>query len=391
MQIRPKFYYMGLVLSMVVGMVVAACFGAAPTPVATEPTAAPAAEQPAAPAAEQPAAPAAEQPAAAEAAPAQQAGQSTLQIVQDRGRLICVGNASLPGFGFLDEQGNFSGFDVDLCKAVAAAIFGDAEAIEIRPTTAQERFTVLSSGEGDVLFRNTTWTMSRDTDLGANFGPVTFYDGQGIMVRKDLGVTTLQDLDGASICVQTGTTTELNLADQMAAAGVTYEPVVFETADEVTTAYEEGRCDAWTTDKSGLVSRQSVLAEPDAHMIMDVTLSKEPLAPMMRHGDDQWYDLITWTIYATILAEEQGITSANVDDVRATSENPDVRRLLGVEGDFGPKIGLSNDWAYNIIKLVGNYGEIYNRNLGPDTVFNLPRGLNALYTEGGILYAPPIR
>ncbi|MEZ4729267.1 MAG: amino acid ABC transporter substrate-binding protein [Caldilineaceae bacterium] len=391
MQIRPKFYYVGLVFSMVVGMVVAACFGAAPTPVATEPTAAPAAEQPAAPAAEQPAAPAAEQPAAAEVAPAQQAGQSTLQIVQDRGRLICVGNASLPGFGFLDEQGNFSGFDVDLCKAVAAAIFGDAEAIEIRPTTAQERFTVLSSGEGDVLFRNTTWTMSRDTDLGANFGPVTFYDGQGIMVRKDLGVTTLQDLDGASICVQTGTTTELNLADQMAAAGVTYEPVVFETADEVTTAYEEGRCDAWTTDKSGLVSRQSVLAEPDAHTIMDVTLSKEPLAPMVRHGDDQWYDLITWTIYATILAEEQGITSANVDDIRGSSENPDVRRLLGVEGDFGQKLGLSNDWAYNVIKLVGNYGEIYNRNLGPDTVFNLPRGLNALYTEGGILYAPPIR
>lgn len=383
MQTRPRIYYIGMVLSMVIGMVVAACFGAAPTPVATEPTAAPAAEQPAAPAAEQ--------PAAAEAAPAQQGGQSTLQIVQDRGRVICVGNSVLPGFGFLDEQGNFAGFDVDFCKAVAAAIFGDAAAIEIRPTTAQERFTVLSSGEGDVLFRNTTWTMSRDTDLGSNFGPVTFYDGQGIMVRKDSNVATLQDLEGASICVQTGTTTELNLADQMAAAGVTYEPVVFETADEVTTAYDEGRCDAWTTDKSGLVSRQSVLAEPDAHTIMDVTLSKEPLAPMVRHGDDQWYDLITWTIYATILAEEQGITSANVDEIRGSSENPDVRRLLGVEGDFGPKIGLTNDWAYNVIKLVGNYGEIYNRNLGPDTVFNLPRGLNALYTEGGILYAPPIR
>lgn len=391
MQTRPRIYYIGMVLSMVIGMVVAACFGAAPTPVATEPTAAPAAEQPAAPAAEQPAAPAAEQPAAAEAAPAQQGGQSTLQIVQDRGRVICVGNSVLPGFGFLDEQGNFAGFDVDFCKAVAAAIFGDAAAIEIRPTTAQERFTVLSSGEGDVLFRNTTWTMSRDTDLGSNFGPVTFYDGQGIMVRKDSNVATLQDLEGASICVQTGTTTELNLADQMAAAGVTYEPVVFETADEVTTAYDEGRCDAWTTDKSGLVSRQSVLAEPDAHTIMDVTLSKEPLAPMVRHGDDQWYDLITWTIYATILAEEQGITSANVDEIRGSSENPDVRRLLGVEGDFGSKIGLTNDWAYNVIKLVGNYGEIYNRNLGPDTVFNLPRGLNALYTEGGILYAPPIR
>lgn len=391
MQVRPKYYYIGLVLSMVIGMVVAACFGAAPTPVATEPTTAPAAEAPAAPAAEQPAAPAAEQPAAAEAAPAQQAGQSTLQIVQERGRVICVGNSAVPGFGFVDEAGNFSGFDIDFCKAVAAAIFGDATAFEIRPTTAQERFTVLSSGEGDVLFRNTTQTMSRDTDLGANFAPVTFYDGQGIMVRKDSGVATLQDLDGASICVQTGTTTELNLADQMAAAGLTYEPVVFETADEVTTAYDEGRCDAWTTDKSGLVSRQSVLAEPDAHTIMDVTLSKEPLAPMVRQGDDQWEALITWTVYATILAEEQGVTAANVDEMRSNTTNPDIRRLLGVEGDFGPKIGLSNDWAYNVIKLVGNYSEIYNRNLGPDTVFNLPRGLNALYTEGGILYAPPIR
>ncbi|MBX3015056.1 MAG: amino acid ABC transporter substrate-binding protein [Caldilineaceae bacterium] len=372
MQTRPRIYYIGMVLSMVLGMIVAACFGAAPLPVATEPTAAPA-------------------EAPATEAPAQQASQSTLQIVQDRGRVICVGNSVLPGFGFLDEQGNFSGFDVDFCKAVAAAIFGDATAIEVRPTTAQERFTVLSSGEADVLFRNTTRTMSRDTDLGANFGPVTFYDGQGIMVRKDSNVATLEDLEGASICVQTGTTTELNLADQMAAAGVTYEPVVFETADEVTTAYEEGRCDAWTTDKSGLVSRQSVLAEPDAHMIMDVTLSKEPLAPMVRHGDDQWLDLITWTVYATMLAEEQGITSANVDEIRSNSENPDIRRLLGIEGDFGPKIGLSNDWAYNVIKLVGNYGEIYDRNLGPDTVFDLPRGLNALYTEGGILYAPPIR
>jgi len=387
MQTRPKSYYMGLVFAMVIGMVVAACFGAAPTPVATEPTVAPAGDQSTAPAAAQPAAPAAEQPAA----PAQQAGQATLQTVQDRGRVICVGNSVLPGFGFLNTDGSFAGFDVDFCKAVAAAIFGDAAAFEIRPTTAQERFTVLSSAEGDVLFRNTTKTMSRDTDLGTNFAPVTFYDGQGIMVRKDSNAATLQDLDGASICVQTGTTTELNLADQMAAAGLTYEPVVFETVDEVATAYQEGRCDAWTTDKSGLVSRQSVLAEPDAHMIMDVTLSKEPLAPMVRHGDDQWLDLITWVVNVTILAEEQGITAANVDDMRTTSTSPDVKRLLGVEGDFGPKLGLSNDWAYNVIKLVGNYGEIYNRNLGPETVFNLPRGLNALYTEGGILYAAPIR
>jgi len=370
-----------MLLSMVVGMVIAACFGAAgPEPVATEAAVeAPAAVQEAAPAAEQ------------EAAPVAQSGAATLQVVQERGKVICVGNATLPGFGFLDEAGAFSGFDVDFCKVLAAAIFGDETAYEIRPATAQERFTVLSSSEADVLIRNTTVTMSRDTDLGANFAPVTFYDGQGIMTTKDLGVTGLADLEGASICVQTGTTTELNLADQMAAIGVAYEPVVFETADEVTTAYEEGRCDAWTTDKSGLVSRQSIMADPEAHTILDVTLSKEPLAPMVRHGDDQWLDLVTWSIYVTIAAEEYGITSANVDEMRDTSENPEVRRLLGVEGDFGPKIGLSNEWAYNIIKLVGNYGEIYSKNLGPDTVFDLPRGLNALYTDGGILYAPPVR
>ncbi len=387
MNLKRRSYPIGLVLSMVVGMVIAACFGAGPLPVATEPAAEAPVAQEAAPTTAQEAAPAAAQ----EAAPAAQAGTSTLQVVQDRGRIICVGNSALPGFGFLDEAGNFSGFDVDFCKAMAAAIFGDATAFEIRPTTAQERFTVLSSGEGDVLLRNTTWTMSRDTDLGANFAPTTFYDGQGIMVRADSGVTDLAGLDGASICVQTGTTTELNLADQMAAIGVTYEPVVFETADEVTTAYEEGRCDAWTTDKSGLVSRQSILAEPEAHTILDVTLSKEPLAPMVRHGDDQWYDLVTWTIFATMAAEEYGIDSTNVDDIRSSTENPEIRRLLGLEGDFGLKLGLTNDWAYNVIKMVGNYGEIYNRNLGPDTVFNLPRGLNALYTEGGLLYSPPVR
>lgn len=379
MNLKRRSYPIGLVLSMVVGMVIAACFGAGPLPVATEPAASAPAAQEAAPTTAQ------------EAAPAAQTGTSTLQVVQERGRVICVGNSSLPGFGFLDEAGNFSGFDVDFCKALAAAIFGDATAFEIRPATAQERFTVLSSGEADVLLRNTTWTMSRDTDLGANFAPITFYDGQGIMVRADSGVTDLAGLDGASICVQTGTTTELNLADQMAAAGVTYEPVVFETADEVTTAYEEGRCDAWTTDKSGLVSRQSILAEPEAHTILDVTLSKEPLAPMVRHGDDQWYDLVTWTVFATMAAEEYGVDSTNVDDIRSSTENPEIRRLLGLEGDFGLKIGLTNDWAYNVIKLVGNYGEIYNRNLGPDTVFNLPRGLNAQYAEGGLIYAPPVR
>ena len=367
---RSKFYVFGMVISMVVGMVIAACFGAGPTPTEAEPEAA--------------------APAAESAEVAAQAGESTLQTVLDRGNIICVGNAQLPGFGFIDESGAFVGFDVDFCSAFAAAIFGDATAYEIRAATASERFTVLQSGEADVLNRNTTFTMSRDTDLGGNFAPTTFYDGQGMMVRKADGFSTLEDLNGGSICVQTGTTTELNLADQMAAAGVEYEPVVFETADEAAGAYEEGRCDAYTTDKSGLVSRQSIMAEPDAHVIMDLTLSKEPLGPMVRHGDDQWYDIIKWVVYVTFLAEEAGITSENVDDFLGT-EDPNLRKLLGEEGEFGAKIGLPNDWAYQVIKQVGNYGEIYDRNLGPDTVFDLPRGLNSGYWDGGLLYAPPVR
>lgn len=358
-----KIQTVALVMSMVVGMIIAACLAPAAAPVTSE--------EPAAPV-------------------AQTAAKSTLDIVKERGKLICVGNPSLPGFGFLNEAGVFSGFDVDYCSALAAAIFGDSTKYEIRPATASERFTVLQSGEADVLIRNTTWTMSRDTDLGMNFAPTTFYDGQGMMVHKDSGIKTLQDLNGASICVQTGTTTELNLADQMAAAGVSYEPVVFEKSEEVTTAYEEGRCDAWTTDKSGLVSLQTTLAEPSAHEIMDVTLSKEPLAPAVRHGDDQWYDIVTWVIYATFTAEEMGINSANVDSFM-TTQDPNVMKLLGLEGEFCAKIGLDNSCFVNVIKQVGNYGEIYNKNLGPDTVFNLPRGLNALYTNGGLLYAPPIR
>ncbi len=316
---------------------------------------------------------------------------STLKTVQDRGTLICGGNARLPGFGFLDEQGNYSGFDVDFCHALAAAVLGDANAIEIRPLTAKERFTALQTGEIDVLIRNTTWTLTRDTDLGGNFVHTTFYDGQGMMVRKDSGIQTLEDLEGGTICVSTGTTTELNLADQMASRGINYTPVVLENADQTFGAYEEGRCDAVTTDKSGLVSRQSVLAVPSDHVILDVTMSKEPLGPMVRHGDDQWFDIVQWTVFATFTAEEFGITSENVDEVRSSTTDPNVKKLLGLEGEMGTKLGLSDDWAYNIIKQVGNYGEIYDRNLGPNTVFNLPRGLNALYTDGGLLYAPPFR
>ena len=325
------------------------------------------------------------------AAPAAAEG-STLQTVMDRGKLICGVNKAVPGFGFLQEDGSYAGFDIDFCKALAAAIFGDPEGhIEYRPLTAKERFTALQTGEIDVLIRNTTWTLTRDTELGANFAPTTFYDGQGFIVRKDSGITKLEDLDGATICVGAGTTTELNLADVFAARGISYTPLVFEGADEATGAYEEGRCDAYTTDKSGLVARRTVMANPADHVILEETISKEPLGPVVRHGDDQWYDIVQWTVFATFTAEEYGITSANVDDIKSSTENPTVKKMLGLEGDMGAKLGLSNDWAYNIIKYVGNYAEIYDRNLGPDTPTYIERGLNSLYTDGGILYAPPIR
>ncbi|MCC6499029.1 MAG: amino acid ABC transporter substrate-binding protein [Anaerolineales bacterium] len=315
----------------------------------------------------------------------------TLKAVQERGKLVCGVNSQVPGFGYVDANGNFAGIDVDYCRALAAAIFGDASKVEFRPVTAAERFTALQSGEIDILSRNTTWSLVRDTELGGNFVHTTFYDGQGMMVPKDSGFTTLKDLDGGTICVQTGTTTELNLADVMAAEGVSYTPAVFEDADSTFAAYAEGRCDAVTTDKSGLVSRRSVLPDPAAHVIMDVTMSKEPLGPMVRHGDDQWFDIAQWTVFTLFSGEEFGLTSANVDDMRASATAPEVRRLLGLEGDLGLKLGLTNDWAYNIIKLVGNYEEIYNRNLGPDTPTYIPRGYNSLYTDGGLLYAPPFR
>ncbi len=316
---------------------------------------------------------------------------TTLKAVKERGYLICGVNAQLPGFGYVDKEGNYKGFDVDYCHAVAAAIFGDPSKVEFRPLTAKERFTALQTGEIDVLIRNTTWTLTRDTELGTNFAPTTFYDGQGIMVRKDSGIKTLEDLQGAKICVATGTTTELNLADQMAARGIDYTPVVFETADQVFGAYEEGRCDAVTTDKSGLVSRRSTLKNPADHVILDVTLSKEPLGPVVRQGDDQWFDIIKWVVFATFTGEEMGINSQNVDEIKAKTDDPNVKKFLGLEGEMGQKLGLSDDWAYNIIKYVGNYAEIYNRNLGPDTPFDLPRGLNSCWKDGGLLYAPPIR
>lgn len=326
------------------------------------------------------------------AAPAAQAEGNTLQIVQDRGVLNCGGNANVPGFGYLDPDSNqFSGFDIDFCKAYAAAVLGDSEAIEVRATTGTDRFPVLQAGEVDVLARNTTWTISRDTSLGFNFAPVNFYDGQGMMVRRDSGVETLADLEGATVCVQQGTTTEKNLADVFRAQSINYEPVVLADQPATLSAYAEGRCDGFTTDKSGLVSSQTQLPEPDAHIILDETMSKEPLAPVVRHGDDQWFDIIKWVTYGLIQAEELGITSENVEEMAATSEDPVIRNLLGAEGDLGQGIGLDNDFMVTVISQVGNYGEIYDRHLGPDTLFDLPRGQNGLWTEGGLMYAMPFR
>ncbi|MGN8645817.1 amino acid ABC transporter substrate-binding protein [Gracilibacillus sp. HCP3S3_G5_1] len=316
--------------------------------------------------------------------------QSTLAVVEDRGHLVLGGNNQLPGFGYLDGDGEIEGFDVDFGKAVAAAIFDDPEAIEVRPLSADERFTALQTGEVDVLIRNTTWTTTRDADLGANFGPTTFYDGQGMMVRADSGISSLEDLSGARIGVETGTTTELNLADQFRKLGIDYEQVTFDDSDALVAAYEEGSVDAWTTDKSGLVSRLATLSEPEGHIILDEALSKEPLGPAVRQGDDQWFNIVKWVTFATIEAEELGITSENVDEF-LDSDDPVIRRLLGLEGDLGPMMGLSEDFAYRVIKHVGNYGEIYDRHLGPDTIFNLERGLNENWTNGGLLYSPPFR
>ena len=373
-----KLLILVLVLVLAV-MALAACGGAKETAAPTEAAAATSAPA----ATEQTAAQPTEKPAMEE-------GEGTLATVKARGKIICGVNQAVPGFGFLQSDGSFAGFDIDFCKALSAAIFGNTDSVEYRPLNAKQRFTALQAGEIDVLIRNTTWTLTRDTELGANFAPTTFYDGQGIMVRKDSGITKLEDLSGASICVASGTTTELNLADQMASRGIEYTPVVFETADEVTGAYLDGRCDAYTTDKSGLVARQSMFDKPEEHMILDETLSKEPLGPVVRHGDDQWFDIVKWMVFATFQAEESGVTSQNVDEMK-DSDNPTIRKLLGTEGDMGAKLGLDNAWAYNIIKQVGNYAEIYDRNLGPDTVFNLPRGMNSSWKDGGLLYSPPFR
>jgi general L-amino acid transport system substrate-binding protein len=318
------------------------------------------------------------------------ASAATLDDVKAKGFVQCGSNTGLAGFGNPDDAGNWTGFDVDTCRAIAAAIFDDPEAVRFTPLSAKDRFTALQSGEVDLLARNTTWTMSRDTELGLNFAPVTYYDGQGFMVRKDLGVTSALELGGASVCTQTGTTTELNLADYFRRNNLEYEVVAFAGQDESVQAYDQGRCDVFTTDASGLYSVRLDLANPDDHMILPEIISKEPLAPVVRHGDDQWFDIVKWTVYAMIYAEELGVTSANVQEMMS-SENPEIRRLLGVEGNFGPAIGLTADWAARIITHVGNYGESFERNLGTETPLQIERGLNALWTDGGLQYAIPIR
>jgi general L-amino acid transport system substrate-binding protein len=315
---------------------------------------------------------------------------ATLDDVKAKGFVQCGVSQGLPGFSNPDSSGNWSGIDVELCEAVAAAVFGDKSKVKFTPLSAKERFTALQSGEIDLLSRNTTWTMTRDTQLGLNFAGVNYYDGQGFMVRKDMNINSALQLSGASICTNTGTTTELNVADYFRANKMEYELVAFEKADEVVAAYDAGRCDVYTTDQSGLYAQRLKLTNPGEHVVLPEIISKEPLGPVVRQGDDEWFNLVKWTHFAMVNAEELGITSANADEMKS-SDNPAVKRLLGTEGDFGTDIGVSKDWAYNIIKQVGNYGEVFERTVGPDTPLAISRGVNALWTKGGLQYAPPIR
>ena len=314
----------------------------------------------------------------------------TLEDVQARGVLNCVVSTGVAGFAYPDDSGEWHGFDVDFCRATAAAVLGDPKAIKAVTSTGKTRFTLLNAGEGDVLWRNTTITFSRDVGVKLRFHGVNYYDGQGFMVPKSLGVSSAKKLDGASVCIQTGTTTELNLADYFHSNGMKYEAVTIETNDEARQNYLAGRCDVYTTDASGLAATRSTFTNPDDHVVLPEIISKEPLGPATRHGDDQWSDIVTWVLNATITAEEKGVTSANVDEMKS-SKDPEVLRLLGVEGNQGEELGLSADWAYNIIKSVGNYGEIFERNIGVNTPIGLARGLNALWTDGGLQYSPPFR
>ncbi len=318
------------------------------------------------------------------------AGAGTLDRVKQRGFLVCGSNTGLAGFGLPDDKGNWTGLDTDFCRAVAAAIFDDITKVKYIPLSGKDRFTALQSGEVDLLSRNTTWTLSREAGQGFIFAGITYFDGQGFMTRKKKNIASVLDLAGASICVQQGTTTELSMADFFRANNMPYEPVDFATADEAIAAYDSGRCDAFTTDASGLYVERAKLAHPDDHIVLPEIISKEPLGPVVRQGDDQWFNIVKWVNFAMIDAEEAGITSKNVDEM-AKSDAPEIRRLLGLEGNFGEGLGLTSDWAYRIIKRVGNYGEVFDRNLGNGSRLHIKRGINALWTHGGLQYAPPMR
>ena len=314
----------------------------------------------------------------------------TLDDIKKRGELRCGVTQALAGFSVADDKGRWTGLEVDYCRALASAIFHDPEKVTFRPTSSKERFTVLQSGEIDVLARVTTWTTSRDVDMPFDFIGVNYYDGQGFMVRKDLGIKSVKDLSGASICTNTGTSTETNMADYFKANGLEYKPVIFEKSEEVKSAYDAGRCDAYSSDVSGLYVQRKLLAHPDAHDILPEVISKEPLGPLVRQEDPAFKDLAAWTHHCMVNAEEYGVTQANVDEMK-NSNNPNIRRLLGVEANGADKLGVGQDFCYHIVKNIGNYGEAYDRNVGKDSPLGIERGLNRLWNQGGIMFAPPLR
>lgn len=335
--------------------------------------------------------------AAVSAAVATAASAGTLDDIKQKGFVQCGVTTSLAGFAVPDSNNNWTGMDVDFCRAIASAIFNDPAKVKFTPLNAKERFTALQSGEVDLLSRNTTWTMSRDTSLGLKFAGVMYYDGQGFMVHKAMNITNAKELDGATVCTQTGTTTELNLADYFKANNMKYQVVAMENDDEVRGAYEAGRCDIFTTDQSGLYAERLALKNPEEHVVLPEIISKEPLGPLVRQGDDAWFNVVKWTYFALLTAEEFGITQANVEDMAKSSTNPEIKRILGIKNEdgsaagFGTGIGLDEEWIVHIVKGVGNYGEIFERNVGANTPLKIARGKNALWTQGGLQYAPPIR
>jgi general L-amino acid transport system substrate-binding protein len=370
-------YFVGLVTILVLTALLSAC-GAQATPCPPCPECPEAEECPPCP----------ECPECPEAPAAAVVGER-LNIIKERGKIICGCNQELPGFGYLNPQGEFEGFDIDFCKALAAAVFGDPTAVEYRPLTAAERLPALQTGEIDVLIRNTTWTLTRDAENDLNWAGVNFYDGQGMMVRKDSGFETLEDMEGATVCCTTGTTTEMNLADAFRSRGVEYMPLLFESTQDTNTAYEEGRCDGETSDKSQLAALRSAMADPGEHIILNVTMSKEPLGPLTAHGADEWNDVVRWVLWGILQAEESGVSSENVDEMLA-SDDPTIQRLLGVSGEMGTSLGIPDDFMVQVLKSVGNYGEIYNRWLGPEGI-DIPRGPNELWTNGGLMYPMAFR